>query len=405
MNLQIAWRNIWRNKKRTLITLSSVTLAVVLAVFMRSFQEGTYAKMIENAVGHFTGYVQVHQKDYWDDKTIDNGIDINKTLMDNILSVDGVEGINLRLESFSLASFGTNTKGTLVMGIDPEKENQILNLRPKMIKGEYIKPNGKSIIIGSKLADYLNILVGDTLVLLGQGHWGQSAIGAFPISGIIKMPAPDIDKQIVFMPLLLAQDFFSFPDGITSIVVKFKDADETQEICNAINKRINTSEYTAITWQKMSPEMLQQIEGDKVGGIFMIAILYMIIAFGVFGTVLMMTEERKKEYAVMVAIGTQKTKLMIISLYETLLMNSVGIILGIIITIPLVVYFNINPIEITGEAAESIEKLGVEPILPTTIRLSIFVNNIIVILIITSLSLIYPMLSILKMRVIESLRR
>ncbi len=405
MNIQIAWRNIWRNKKRTIITLSSVSLAVVLAVFMRSFQEGTYAKMIENAVGHFSGYVQVHQKDYWDDKTIDNGIVISDSLTKEILSVKNVEGVNYRLESFALASFGTNTKGTLVMGINPEKEKHILNLKPKMHEGKYLSPDGKSIIIGLKLSEYLKVNVGDTLVLLGQGHWGQSAIGAFPVAGIIKMPSPDIDKQIVFMPLLLAQEYFSFPNGVTSIVVRFNDADETQTITDEINAKINTSKYKAITWQKMSPEMLQQIEGDKVGGIFMIAILYMIIAFGVFGTVLMMTEERKKEYAVMVAIGTQKTKLMMISLYETLLMNSAGILLGIIIVLPLVVYFNIHPIEMTGEGAASIEKLGVEPILPTTIRLSIFVNNIIVIVVITGLALIYPLISIFKLKVIQSLRR
>lgn len=380
-------------------------MAVVMAVFTRSFQEGTYAKMIENAVGKFTGYVQVHQKDYWDDKTIDNGIVLNDTLIDEILSVKNVEGVNLRLESFSLASFGNSTKGTLVMGIDPEKEIQMLDLQDKMVKGDYIKPGDRSIILGSKLAQYLNIKVGDTLVLLGQGHWGQSAIGAFPVKGILKMPAPDIDRQIVFMPLLLAQEFFSFENGVTSIVVVSEESDQSRKITDAINSKIDSSEYKAMTWQEMSPEMLQQIQGDKVGGIMMIAILYMIIAFGVFGTVLMMTEERKREFAVMVAIGMQKTKLMLVSFYETILMNSIGVILGVILTVPLIIYFNIYPIEMTGEAAESIEKLGVEPVLPTILRLSIFVNNIIIILVITGVAAIYPLISLFRLKVIKSLRR
>jgi ABC-type lipoprotein release transport system permease subunit len=84
MEIRIAWRNIWRNKKRTLITISSVSFAIVMAVFTRSFQEGTYTKMIENAVGQFTGYVQVHQKDYWNDKTLDNGIVVNDSLLNTI---------------------------------------------------------------------------------------------------------------------------------------------------------------------------------------------------------------------------------------------------------------------------------------------------------------------------------
>ncbi len=404
MNIQIAWRNIWRNKKRTAITISSVTLAVVLAVFMRSFQEGTYNIMIENAVGKFTGYVQVHQKDYWDDKTIDNGFEINEQLIQKINNIKDVEGTNLRIESFSLASYKKNTKGTMIMGIEPQKEDDMLSLKSKIIKGEYINANDSSIIIGSELASYLGINVGDTLVLMGQGHWGQSAINAYPVKGIVKMPSPVIDKQIVFMPLLLADEYFSFKNGVTSIIVKFNDPNQTHEITQEINATIDTTQYKAMAWQKMSPEVVQQIEGDKAGGFLMIGILYMIIAFGVFGTVLMMAEERKREFAVMVSIGMQKTKLMVISFFEAILMNSIGIAVGILITIPIVYYYHVNPIELTGEMAESMEQFGVEPLLPTLLSFNIFLNNTLIILIITGVAAIYPLLSILKMNVIKSLR-
>ncbi len=404
MNIQIAWRNIWRNKKRTSITISSVTLAIVLAIFMRSFQEGTYNTMVETAVGKFSGYVQVHQVDYWDDKTIDNGIVVNDKLIQEIESVEGVEGTNLRIESFSLASYKMNTKGTMIMGIEPKKGNEMLGLKSKMIKGEYIDANDQSIILGSELARYLGITVDDTLVLMGQGHWGQSAINAYPVKGIIKMPSPVINKQIVFMPLLLAAEYFSFENGATSIVVKFEDPSETEEITQAINSVIDTTQYKAMAWQKMSPEIVQQIEGDKAGGLLMIAILYMIIAFGVFGTVLMMAEERKREFAVMVSIGMQKTKLMIISFYEAMLMNSIGVAVGIILTIPIVYYYKVNPIRLTGEMADSMLQFGIEPVLPTMLSFSIFFNNTLVILIITGIAAIYPLLSILKMNVIKSLR-
>jgi ABC-type lipoprotein release transport system permease subunit len=325
MNFKIAWRNIWRNRKRTFITISSVMLAVVLAVFMRSFQEGSYLKMIENAVGQFTGYVQVHQKDYWDDKTLDNGIEINDTILQRIKSVKNVTDYNLRIESFSLASFRNNTKGTIVMGVEPVKENKMLNIKSRIIKGEYFSENDNSLVIGSKLAQYLDIDINDTLVLMGQGHWGQSAIGAFKIKGIVKMPSPTIDRQIVFMPLKLSQEYFSFDNGATSIIVQFADNSLTETITNELNAKIDTSNYRAMTWQEISPEIVQQIQSDKSSGIIMIGILYMIIAFGIFGTVLMMTEERKKEFAIMIAIGTQKSKLIIISIYEALFINLIGV--------------------------------------------------------------------------------
>lgn len=405
MNIRIAWRNIWRNKKRTLITISSVTFAVLLAVFTRSFQEGSYDVMIENAIGQYTGYVQVHQKDFWDDKSLDNGILINDSLLQTILSTPAVMGTNQRLESFSLASYGNNTKGAIIFGIDPDSEEPMLKLESKIVKGQYIQPNDKSIILGSKLADYLHISVGDTLVLLGQGHWGQSAIGAYPIKGIVKMMAPDIDRQIIYMPLLLAQEYFSFENGVSSIVVKFEDASKTPEITDALNARLDTSQYKAMSWQEMSPVIEQQIVSDKVSGIFMIAILYMIIAFGVFGTVLMMTEERKREFAIMVAIGTQKTKLMMISIYEALLMNFLAIILGVILSIPLVYYYHIHPIRMTGEAAESMLKFGMEPILPTLLSVRIFINQVLVVMGIVAVASFYPIVAVFKMKIIKSLRR
>lgn len=405
MNIIIAWRNIWRNKKRTFITISSVTLAIILAVFMGSFQEGSYDLMIETSVGEFTGYVQVHHKDYWGDKTIDNGMVIDQEVLKQISSVEDVESTSTRIESFALASHLKNTKGTMIMGIEPEKEEDMLDLKQRIISGEYINHEDRAINIGSGLADYLDIKVGDTLVLMGQGHWEQTAINAYPIKGILKMPSPVIDKQIVLMPLLLAEEYFSFEDGATSIIVKFQDADKTQEITTAINETIDTTQYRAIAWQDMSPELVQMIEGDRGGGIIMLAILYMIIAFGVFGTVLMMAEERKREFAVMVSIGMQKTKLMLISFYEALLINSVGVVLGILLTIPIVYYYHINPIPLTGEMAESMEQFGIESSMPTAIKLSIFVNNTLVVIFITIIATIYPLLSILKMNVIKSLRR
>ena len=405
MILRLAWRNIWRNKKRTLITISSVTFAVVLAIYMRSLQEGSYAKMIENAVGQFSGYVQVHNKNYWDDKTLDNGMELSDSLINTILSVNNVEGVNPRLESFSLTSYEKNTKGAMIMGIIPEKEEDMIHLKSKMVKGELIKTGDKSIILGEKLSEYLNIGVGDTLVLLGAGHWGQTAVGAYPVKGIIKIPAPNIDKQIVFMPLKLAQEYFSFDNGVTSLVVKFKDAEKTNEIVTELNNNLDGTEYSAMPWQEMMPEVVQMINSDRAGGIFMIAILYMIIAFGVLGTVLMMTEERKKEFAVMISIGMQKSRLFIMTLMETFLLNAVAIFLGIIITIPIVIYYSKHPIKLTGESAKSMIKLGIEPVMPTILKASIFFHQIEVIIAIIVVALIFPLVIITRLKIIKSLRR
>lgn len=405
MNFIIAWRNIWRNKKRTYITISSIILAVVLAVFTRSFNEGTYVKMIENSVGQLTGYVNIHNKDYWEDKTLDNGMEITPDLINTAKSVKGVEDVTLKIESFALAAFEKSTKGTLLIGISPEKEDHYAKLKSKIIDGEYLEENDPSILIGSRLANYLKISVGDSLVLMGQGHFGQSAIGAYPIKGIVKMPSPIIDRQIIYMPLALAQDYLSFPSGVTSIVIRIEEGDLSDEICETLNHKMDTNIHKAMTWEEMTPELIQMIEGDRAGGLLMIGILYMIIAFGVFGTVLMMTEERKKEFAVMISIGMQKSQLAVISVIEMIYINAIGIAVGIALTIPIVVYFHYNPITMTGEMAKSIEQFGMEPELPTLMEFSIFKEQILIILVITAIAAIYPVFAIMKLKLINALRK
>ena len=405
MNIKIAWRNIWRNKKRTFITISSIILAVVLAVFTRSFNEGTYVKMIENSVGQLTGYVNIHNKDYWEDKMLDNGMEVTQDLMDSAKSVKGVTDVTLKIESFALAAFEKSTKGTLLIGINPEKEDEYVKLKSKLLEGEYIAENDRSILIGSRLASYLKISIGDTLVLMGQGHYGQSAVGAYPIKGIIKMPSPVIDKQIIYMPLALAQEYFSFPSGVTSMVIRIEDGDLSDNVCNELNSKIDTTVNKAMTWKEMTPELIQMIEGDRAGGFLMIGILYMIIAFGVFGTVLMMTEERKKEFAVMISIGMQKSQLAIISIIEMIYINAIGIGIGIALTIPIVVYFHYNPIKMTGEMAKSMEQFGIEAELPTLMEFSIFKEQIIIILFITAFAAIYPVFAIMKLKLIKALRK
>ena len=132
--LKLAWRNIWRNRRRTLITAASIFFAVLFAILMRSFQLGSYDHMIHNAVESYTGYIQVHDFNYEDEKTIDHSFPYSDTLLEKVRSTSNVTYAVPRLESFALASFGTQTKGALVLGVDPVAENKLTNASSKLVK-------------------------------------------------------------------------------------------------------------------------------------------------------------------------------------------------------------------------------------------------------------------------------
>src|SRR5690606_17117071 len=154
MYLTLAYRNIWRNRRRTLITILSITFAVLLACIMRSMQLGSYDRMIENSVRFYTGYIQIHKKGYWDDKVIDNSMTMDMAMIQRIASVPGIDTYVPRLESFALASHGTQTKGAMVMGIDPHREHALTLLKDKVIDGQYLTTNDDGALIGQGLAEH-----------------------------------------------------------------------------------------------------------------------------------------------------------------------------------------------------------------------------------------------------------
>ncbi|MEO8111989.1 MAG: FtsX-like permease family protein [Ginsengibacter sp.] len=401
---KLAWRSLWRNKRRTLITLASVFLAVVLAIGLRSVQKGAYQNMINNAVRFSTGYMQVHTKGYWEDQSINNAFTPDQNLFEIINSNTNVSLAIPRLESFALASSGQHTKGVEVMGINPELENKMNGLANKITEGNYLNLQDSGILIGDGLAQYLKLNKGDTIVLLGQGYHGTTAAGQFRIQGIFHYPLEQLNNNIVFLSLPEAQNLFSTNDMITSLSIMLHHPEDLDKTIHSIHSSLD-SNMEVMEWQIMNKSLVQEIQGDNSGGLIMLGILYLVVAFGVFGTILMMTMERKREFAVMIAIGMRRAKLMMIVFLETFFMGCIGIVTGMIIILPVVIHFHNHPIPLTGAAADAYQQFGIEPLLPASLDPSIFLYQGITVLGIALVSAIYPLWYVGRFPILENLKQ
>ncbi|MGQ7870716.1 ABC transporter permease [Sunxiuqinia sp. sy24] len=401
-NLKIAWRNLWRNKRRTLITVASIFFGVLLSAYMTSMQEGSYEKMVDMVVKYYSGSMQVHHENYWESKSINDTFEDNKSLRQKILAHNEVDFLIPRLESFALASSRELTKGVLVLGIEPEPENRLTSLKSNVRAGTYLDEKDQGLLIGEGLANYLRLGVNDTLVLISQGYHGISAAGKYPIRGIIKHASPELNKMIVYMTLPVCQDFFSAPNRLTSLVINIKDNDLLQRSLKKLRADL-TSPYSIMSWQEMSPEMVQQIESDRAGGIIMKAVLYIVIGFGILGTIMMMIAERRREFGVMVAIGMQRYKLAAILFYETVFIGLIGALSGLFVSIPLLSFQAQNPIPLTGQAAQLMEDYGFEPYMFFSLAPSVFWHQALTVFLITLLIALYPIFSANRMKLINAL--
>lgn len=404
MILLMAWRNIWRNKRRSIITISSIFCAVFFAVFARSFQIGVYNKMIENMVGMYTGYLQIHQDGFWEEQSIDNSFVLDAELLDLITRSENIGNFNERLESFALTASGNLTKGAIVMGVDLNKEDQLMKLNSKMTAGEFPTDSCDAILLSEGLAQYYNLTVGDSLILLGQGYHGASANGIFPIQGIVKLPVPNLNDRMIFMPILAAQKLYDATDRLTSLVLQIDKPSSLSKTKNSLLKKMNLEKYELLDWKSLLPELVQTIQADSAGGIIILGILYMIITLGILGTLLMMTAERMYEFGILVSIGMRKRKLILTLLIESIMMGLLGIILGVIGVSPVRYYFYLNPIRLQAKAAESVEAFGFEPVIPASLDMDIALNHSCLVLLIVLLCSIYPSITILRLQPVKAMK-
>lgn len=404
MLLKLAWRNLWRNKLRTAITTAAVLFAVVLAVLMRSMQLGTYDRILNNMVSHFMGHIQVHKNGYWDDQTIDNVFTDNQQLIDSLKAYPNVENVVPRLESFALAATGNITKGVMVMGVSPQAETQMTGVAKQVVDGNYITADDDGILISEGLASYMKLQVADTLVMLGQGYHGVSAAGKYPIRGIVKLSNPDMNKATVYLPLAQAQTFYGAPGMVSSIALLIKKFDDAGVVTDQLRGYLG-KQYEIMSWDEMMPDIKQAIEGDNASGIIMISVLYVIISFGIFGTILMMIAERQYEFGILISIGMKKFKLGITVVTETIIIVLMGTFTGFLLSIPIVTYFKYHPIFLTGQMKQSQEFFGFEAVMQASNDPGIFITQTTVVLAVSLLLCIYPLISISRIDPIKAMRR
>lgn len=402
--LKLAWRNIWRNKRRTIITISSVLFAVLLSTLMRSLLEGVYTHMVDNVAGFSTGYLQIHKKGYWKEKNIDNSMPCDDALLQTVSQTKNVTAVAPRIETFALASSGSLTTGVMLLGTDPASENSITRLQSKVTAGSMFKADDVSIMVAAGLAQKMNLTVGDTLVLMTQGYHASSANGLYRISGIVKLGSPELNKVMLYLPLDETRQLLSHDEQVSGISIMISDSRKLAEVKQALQMRLDTVSFEIMDWKEMMPDLDQMIEADGSGHRITLAILYVMISFGVFSTVLMMLAERKREFGIMIAIGMQKHKILFIVVIETILLLLLGIGLGTLAAWPVLEYFVAHPIELGGELKEVYENYGFEAIIPVSKSFIVFWSQVKAVAIIGLFVMIYPAIHIARFTLIKALR-
>ncbi|BDY04759.1 FtsX-like permease family protein [Ferrimonas sp. YFM] len=400
MLLSLAWRNLWRQKRRTLLTASALALALLLSLLTRSLQEGTYDSNIDNAARLSTGLIQIQHPEFRQSHSIDHLIPGSAPFIAPALSLTQVSMALPRLEACALAAGEHSSKGIVVMGVPPEQENHYSGLAARVIEGDYLKPG--QILVGEGLARHLGLSVGDEMALYGQGYRGQTAAGLYAVGGIVRFAMPGFDSALAYLPIESAQHLFGTDGQISSWLIQPTGLEALSPVTTTLGELY--PEQRVLDWETLAPEMSQQIQMDRAGGQFMIFLLYGVVGFGLFATLMMMTLERRREFAVMMATGMTRLKLVKLVMTESLFIGALGIVMGLAVALPLIAWFTRHPIRLSGDAARMMLELGWEPVMPMVLSVQLVADQIAIVMALLLICLVYPIIRIVRLKLVNALK-
>jgi ABC-type lipoprotein release transport system permease subunit len=343
--------------------------------------------------------------DYWDDKTVDNFITVDENTLKNWEAIPNVKRLAPRIETFAMVWNGARSKPVILTGIDPARESQFSQLNTRMQHGEFLSQDDEGIIIGSRYAEVMNLSVGDTLALVGQGYHGSSAVGLFTVKGIVKAFDPAQDAGCIFTSIHAARNFIEMPDGQTYISVVLNNTDKMKETATAFQQVAADNDFVYRPWQELIVDTAAGAASDKKSMQVFFYILYVVVGFGLLGTVIMLTNERRKEFGVMTALGMKKRSLIVGLFIEMFLLNILGLSASLAVAFPIISYFHYFPFQFTGTLKSSFEDMGVEPVIPLDLSANLFLSQAFIVACIAVVITLYPYIKIMQMNVIDALRK
>lgn len=343
LTLRMAWRNLWRHKRRTWITVSAMVFSNLLLVFMISLQFGSYQMMIDNTLKAYTGHLQVQREAYNDEPKIRLSFEGVISLADEVRNQLATSRVAARGIAFAMASSEQRSYGLQIIGVEPAYEPNVSSLPGLIDEGQYFSGiNADEIIVGSVLARNLRVTIGDELTLLGSGRDGSFAAGVVKVQGIFNSGVADLDRSMAQLPLGYFQSLFSMQGQGHSIVMDAGDLSQIPGIQRQLVQLLaGSDELVVLDWMQLEPGLKQAIQADMISAWFMYAVLIVLVAFSVLNTQLMSVLERTREFGVMMALGFKPVRLGGLVVTETVLMSALGLMVGVILGYVLTYYMSI----------------------------------------------------------------
>lgn len=327
MLAQLAWRNLLRHRRRSLITIAAVAIGVATLTFLWAFIDGINAQMVDNSTRYFTGDAQVHTRGYQDDPGPERVMDHAGPVLDAARRDPAVAVATPRLEGTALASSGERARGVRLVGVDPATESMVSDLDETVVDGAALAAGKPEALIGSALARALGVTPGQEIVLMGQGFDGSVAAVRLRVRGVFRTRIDALDGRLVLAPLEAVRDFFVAPQAASAVALRLRDRRALAETQARLAAQLGTN-YEVAGWPQLLPSLPGMLRFHDVMGYVVLAVFFVTVGVAVANPVLMGVLERTREFGVVLALGAGQARVVALVLAESMMLGALGVALG-----------------------------------------------------------------------------
>jgi len=405
LGFRLAWRNIWRQKRRTWLTALAMVFSNILLVFMISLQFGSYDMMINNSLAMFSGQVQVQHRGYQDDEKMRQAIDGIAALATDIRGRFPQAAVAARASAYVLVSSEERSFATQLVGVEPDFEPAVSSISGLLTSGQYLaSPDAAEVVIGAVMARNLKVDVGDELTFLGSGIDSSFAAGVVKVKGIFSSGSQELDRSLAEVPLAYFQDAFAMGERGHVIALAVPDLAAVPALLGPLRGMVgDRKELVVLDWEALMPGLKQAIQADMTSAWFMYGVLIMLVAFSVLNTQLMSVLERTREFGVIMALGIKPRRLAMLVFLETFMMAAIGLVIGVLLGSLLTGYYAHTGFSYPG-MEEMAAKFNMSPeMYPALGPVSVLLGPSVV-FVFCLLATIYPAFKLYRLRPVEAMR-
>ncbi len=408
MLLTLGWRNLWRNKRRSLFTIGAIALATLLTVAFEGLVIGTWDYNVSQSVEMLSGYLQIQRSGFQDSPSLHKSFAFPGEVAACIRDIPRITGYAPRIQADGLVSFHGKSAGTALLGVDPQAEVQMSRLQDRVREGRMIRQDGiDEVVVGATLLSTLQAAVGDTIVLLAQGYDGVMGNQKFRVAGSMKIGSPDIDAAMILLHYRAAQELLAMNGLVNVVVIGAEGLQSVEAVHTAMHAslvRRGLEHLAVLTWSEVIPELKQEMDFDRITDSMFMAVLVIVVAFGVTNTILMSVTERFREFGVTLALGMKSSGLVTLVFLETVSMALVGIAAGCVAGYCANVYLALNPILLGGDVGQIYEAYGFVPMIRSSMRLSVPLFSAGLILLLCCIAGLYPLYRVANLEPLKGIR-